>query len=252
MKKIRVLKFGGGIFTDQWAMPVISGVINYELGDGCKIIAVASAMGKATRGLLAKIPEQLIPNPNPRDKDLLLSCGENESVALLAMYLKSIKMKAKSLTGAQAGIITDDDFGKANIIDIDADKIYDVLKENDVAVVAGFQGITRDGDITTLGFNGSDTTAFYLAHKFKADSCTLYKDVNGVYDKDPKEYPDARLYKTLNFKDVLKGNAKGIIHENALKLCRDSDSFPDVVIRNINLSQRQYTTICRKRTEFYK
>jgi aspartate kinase len=257
MKKgmLKVLKFGGGIFTDQYQMPVIESAIRNEMHDGDKLIIVASAMGKTTRGLLREIPGELIPAPDPREKDLLMSIGENKAISLLTMYLLQKKYKAKSFTGGQAGIITDDNFGDADIIDIKTDGLRNFLQNNDIAVVAGFQGETRSGDITTLGFNGSDTTAFYLAHYFSAGLCSLYKDVNGVYDKNPKDYPDARLYKALNYKEVLNGETKGIIHERALKLCKEmfkKNPNMEIIIRNINLSQNQFTTICKKRTEFYR
>jgi len=251
---IKVLKFGGGIFTDQWVMPILHEVINHELADKSKIIAVVSAIGKTTRGQLGKIPYTLLENgPDPREKDLLMASGENDAIALLTIYLKDNGLRAKSFTGQQAGILTDDNFGDANILDVRTDKVNDFLKGNDVAVVAGFQGVTKDGDVTTLGFNGSDTTAFYMAYHFNALSCTLYKDVNGVYTQDPKTHPDeARLYKYLNYKEVLDGTAKGIIHEKALALCRDKEGFPPVIIRNINLSQHEFTTICNKQTEVYR
>ena len=255
MSNIKVLKIGGGIFTDQYVLPTIGNVIKHELKPNYKLVVVASAMGKDTRGLLYSIPEEFIKTPDAREKDQLLAIGENKSVALLAMYLKTLGLKAASFTGQQAGIITDDNFGDANIIDIKTNILYNYLRENDIAVVAGFQGITANGDITTLGFNGSDTTAFYLAHYLMAESCTLYKDVNGIYDQNPKEHSDARLYKTLNYKEVLNGQAHGIVHYKALALCEEmfaKNNPPKIIIRNINLTHNKFTTICKSRTEFHR
>ena len=259
---IEVLKFGGGIFTDQWVMPLIRETIVHKLDCGLKIIAVVSAIGKTTRGQLAKIPKDLVPDPDPREKDLLMASGENDAIALLAMYLRGKEMKAKSFTGQQAGIITDDNFGDANIIDVKTGILRNFFKENDVAVVAGFQGVTKDGDITTLGFDGSDTTAITMAYRFGAKRCTLYKGVDGIYTHDPKvESNDAALlYKYLHYDDAyeaaLKGTAKGIVHEKALKLCRDEyekgKKVPEIVVHNISPVQSMYTTICGKRTEFYR
>jgi len=261
-KKIKVAKFGGGIFRDPWSMPLIHTAIEYELVGADGLVAVVSAMGKTTRELLAKMPEEFVPKEkrDSREMDLLMSCGENEAAALLTTFLINKGIKAKSFTGQQAGFITDDKYGKAEIIDLQIGNLENFFyKNNDVAVVTGFQGVTRDGDITTLGFDGSDTTAAFAAYylnetmDFEVPSCTFYKDVNGVYTLNPKNFPDeARLYKYLNYKEVLDGTAKGILHEKALKLFRDKESFPDVIVRNINLSQHEFTTICHRQTEFYR
>jgi len=254
MKKLKVIKIGGGVFTDPHVLPSIGNVIKHEMSSDYKLVVVASAMGKDTRGLLQSIPADIIPKPDLREQDQLLAIGENKSCAILAMYLKSVGIKAASFTGAQAGILTDDNFGDANIIDINTKILDKWFLKNDVAVITGFQGVTGTGEITTLGFNGSDTSAFYLAHYLNAKSCTLYKDVNGVYDKDPKECKDAKLYKHLNFKEVLGGQTSGVVHHKALRLCAEmfnKENPTEIIIRNINLTQSLFTTICKKRTEFH-
>jgi aspartate kinase len=171
------------------------------------------------------------------------------------MFLIGRGIAADSFTGSAAGIVTDDNFGDAEIIEVNPKNIEDSFAKNDVAVVAGFQGITQSGDITTLGRNGSDTTAVYMAYRFDAKSCVLYKDVNGVYEKNPKDNKNARLYKYLNHKELFDGNAAGIIHPRALKLVEDMFAVgreTEIIIRNIDMAERQFTTICHRKTEFYK
>ncbi|MDR1071336.1 MAG: hypothetical protein LBL21_01690 [Rickettsiales bacterium] len=251
MEKIKVLKIGGGVFQDKYMLPAMGGVIARELDGESKLLVVISAMGKTTRNLQAMMDEN---HRDPRSCDMLIACGENIAVSLFADHLIKSGVRARPFTGAQAGIVTNDNFGNADIVDIKTEKLSGFLQDGDVAVVAGFQGETESGDITTLGFNGSDTTAFYLAYYFRAMSCTLYKDVNGVYDKDPKDHPDARLYRYLNYREVLNGETRGVIHDKALKLCGRmfAEQNPEIIIRNFNLSQTRFTTISKKRTEFYR
>ncbi|MDR3208333.1 MAG: aspartate kinase [Rickettsiales bacterium] len=248
---LKVLKIGGVFFQDQYMLPHITNIIRHEMDGGSKLMVVVSAMGHSTDNLLALMDGG---RHNPVSRDMLLSTGETVAAALLADALVKDGVLAQPFTGGQSGIVTDGRFGDASITDIKTERLRKFLKKNDVAVVAGFQGETKSGDITTLGRNGSDTTAFYLTYYFNALSCTLYKDVNGVYDKNPKDHPDARLYRYLNYKDVLNGETSGIIHEKALKLCGKmfAEQNPEIIIRNFNLSQTQFTTICKKQTEFYK
>ncbi|MDL2295371.1 hypothetical protein LJC18_00970 [Lachnospiraceae bacterium OttesenSCG-928-E19] len=253
MYNIKVLKFGGGIFTDQYVMPQMADVITQDLNMGHKLMVVVSAMGKTTRELENKIPT-IIDKPNLRERDMLLSNGENIAASLFAMHLIDQGIKARSFTGPQVPIYTDNNYSEANILDIPRKNMDNFFAKNDVAIITGFQGVGKDGDITTLGFNGSDTTAFALMYYFKALSCVLYKDVNGVYDKDPKQNIDAQLYKYINYREVLNGNTSGIIHKKALELCSKifTQYDPEITIRNINLSQNKFTTICKKQTEFHR
>jgi aspartate kinase len=251
MEKIKVLKIGGAFFQDQYALPDIANVIRHELDGESKLVIVVSAMGHSTDNLLALMDGG---RHDPRSRDMLISTGETVAAALLADALRKGGVRAAPFTGGRAGIVTDDNFGDANIVEVDTGRLRDSLKKNDAAVVAGFQGETRGGDITTLGRNGSDTTAFYLTYYFRAASCTLYKDVNGVYDRNPKDHPDARLYRYLNYAEVLNGETSGIIHDKALRLCGKmfAEQNPEIIIRNFNLSQTRFTTISKKRTEFYR
>ena len=253
-EKLRVLKIGGSVFHDQFALPTIAHAIADELradGGGNKVIVVVSAMRHATDELLQLLTTE---RADMKMRDMLLSTGENVATALVANYLAmALGLRARGFTGGQAGIMTDENFGDANITNVDTAAINEFLKEGDVAVVAGFQGVTKSGDITTLGRNGSDTTAFYLAHYFDAGTLTLYKDTNGIYDGNPKVRSDARLYKTLNYKEVLSGETAGIIHDKALGLCAEMfrNKNPRIIVRNIFSSQNQFTTISKSPTEFY-
>jgi aspartokinase/homoserine dehydrogenase 1 len=258
MEKIKVMKIGGGCFTDQYALPQVLKVVENEMADGSKVIAVISAMGHTTSQLL-QLAETNQPmmyeTPDLRALDMLISTGETQSAALVANYLIRSGVWAQCFTGGQAGIVTDDNFGDANILGVDTGGLSKAFKKNDVAVVAGFQGQTKDGEITTLGRNGSDTTAFYLTDAFGAESCSLYKDVNGIYTDDPKKSQAVRHYKYLNFREVLDGNVSGIIHDKALKLCGgmfSRNQYLEIKIKNFNWPNSPWTTICGKRTEFYK
>ena len=251
-EKLKVLKMGGSVFADTHALPAIYSLAKHELETAGKLIVVVSAMGHTTDMLRKLMPEQ---TDSLRARDAMLATGEIVAASLTAAYFKGRGLKADCLNGQQAGIKTDAVFGDANILDIDTSNINRFFETNDVAVVTGFQGATENGDITTLGANGSDTTAFYLAHYFDAPTMILYKDAMGIYDKNPKLDANARRYKHVNFKDVLDGEIKGIIHHKALELCQKMfEKMPDrkIIIRGTDMTQNDYTTICRKDTEFYE
>lgn len=170
---------------------------------GHQIVVVVSAMSGETNRLIS-LANEVQDNPDPRELDVMISTGEQVSVALLSMALMELNIKAKSYTGSQVRILTDSAHTKARILNIDEDKIRKDLQDGYVVVVAGFQGVDETGSITTLGRGGSDTTGVALAAALKADECQIYTDVDGIYTTDPRIVPEARRLKTVTFEEMLE------------------------------------------------
>lgn len=170
---------------------------------GHQVVVVLSAMSGETNRLIA-LAKGIQALPDPRELDMLVSTGEQVTIALLAMALKDLGLKARSYTGAQVRILTDNAHTKARILNIDETSMRRDLDSGHVVVVAGFQGIDADGNITTLGRGGSDTTGVALAAALKADECQIYTDVDGVYTSDPRIVPEARRLKTVTFEEMLE------------------------------------------------
>ena len=170
---------------------------------GNQVVVVVSAMSGETNRLIA-LAKEIQENPDPREMDVILSTGEQASIALLSMALMELNVKAKSYTGAQVKILTDSAHNKARILKIDEDKIRADLEAGHVVVVAGFQGVDETSSITTLGRGGSDTTGVALAAALKADECQIYTDVDGIYTTDPRVVPEARRLKTVTFEEMLE------------------------------------------------
>ena len=170
---------------------------------GTDVVAVVSAMGKATDNLV-ELARQVSSNPQGREMDMLLTTGERISMSLLCMALHDVGCDAMSFTGSQVGIITDTSHTKAKILEIKGDRVREALAAGKVAVVAGFQGVSTEREITTLGRGGSDTTAVALAAALKADACEIYTDVTGVFSADPRLVPQARKLKELSFDEMLE------------------------------------------------
>jgi aspartate kinase len=170
---------------------------------GHQVVVVLSAMSGETNRLIA-LAKQIQSTPDPRELDVLVSTGEQVTIALLAMALKDLGLKARSYTGSQVRILTDNAFTKARILGIDEANMRRDLDAGRVVVVAGFQGVDEDGNITTLGRGGSDTTGVALAAALKADECQIYTDVDGVYTTDPRIVPEARRLKTVTFEEMLE------------------------------------------------
>ncbi|MFZ0105683.1 MAG: aspartate kinase [Thiobacillus sp.] len=170
---------------------------------GHQVVVVLSAMSGETNRLIA-LAKQIQSTPDPRELDVLVSTGEQVTIALLAMALKDLGLKARSYTGSQVRILTDNAFTKARILGIDEANMRRDLDGGHVVVVAGFQGVDEDGNITTLGRGGSDTTGVALAAALKADECQIYTDVDGVYTTDPRIVPEARRLKTVTFEEMLE------------------------------------------------
>jgi aspartate kinase len=175
---------------------------------GNKVVAVVSAMSGVTDDLIKKAKE-VSPEPNEREMDMLLATGEQTTIALLAMALHGLGAKAVSLTGAQAGIVTDGLHTQAKIANITPKRVHEFLNEGNIVTLAGFQGTTPDGQITTLGRGGSDLTAIAIAAAIKADLCQIYTDVDGVYTSDPRIVPNARKLMEISYDEMLELAALG-------------------------------------------
>ncbi len=170
---------------------------------GHQVVVVVSAMSGETNRLIA-LAKEIQKTPDPRELDVLLATGEQVTIAVLAMALRDLGLKARSYTGGQVRILTDDAYNKARILHIDEDRLRNDLDSGQVVVVAGFQGMDVAGNITTLGRGGSDTTGVALAAALKADECQIYTDVDGVYTTDPRIVPEARRLKTITFEEMLE------------------------------------------------
>jgi len=206
--RIIVKKFGGTSVSSISKLKKIADNLSIEANPKKNILVVLSAMGKSTDKLV-DMSDKISKSPNPRDYDMLLSTGEQISVSLLSMILNNRNVPAISLTGWQAGIYTDTTPMSARIEKIDIKKIKSEFKKNRIIVVAGFQGIDKNGDITTLGRGGSDTTAVALAAALKADECQIYTDVDGVYTTDPRICKKARKLEMLTYEEMLEMSGLG-------------------------------------------
>ena len=203
-----VMKFGGTSVADAERLKRAARRIVAAREDGKRVVAVLSARGKTTDELIA-MAEEVSPVPDPREMDMLLSTGERISCALCAMAINDLGHRALSLTGSQAGIVTDTSHTKARILDVRADRIRTALDDGAVVLVAGFQGVSTAKDVTTLGRGGSDTTAVALAAAVGAEVCEIYTDVAGVYSADPRIVPDARMLPVVSFEEMLEMAASG-------------------------------------------
>ena len=198
-----VQKYGGSSLADAEKIKSVAQRIARTADADNKVVAVVSAMGDTTDDLVA-LSQQVSKNPEPREMDVLLSTGELVSCTLMAMTLRSMGHKAISLSGAQAGIRTDSSHGQAQIADMAPDRLIQELDNDTIVIVAGFQGITEDLDVTTLGRGGSDTTAVALAAALGAARCEVYTDVDGIYTADPRFVPAAHKLDEISFEEMLE------------------------------------------------
>ncbi len=203
-----VMKFGGTSVADAERLRRAAQRIVARREAGYDVVAVLSARGKETDRLIADAHE-ISQAPDPREMDMLLSTGERVSCALCAMAINDLGQRAISLTGSQAGIVTDASHTKARILDVRADRIFDALGDGHIVLVAGFQGVSTAKDVTTLGRGGSDTTAVALAAAVHAETCEIYTDVHGVFSADPRIVPDARKLDVVSFEEMLEMSASG-------------------------------------------
>src|SRR2546430_6798430 len=204
-----VMKFGGTSVADAERIKRAARRIVDKRELGNSVVAVLSARGTTTDELIAMAGE-VSAAPDPREMDMLLSSGERISCALCAMAIKDLGHRAISLTGSQAGIVTDESHTKARILDVRADRIRGALEEDSIVLVAGFQGVSSSArNVTTLGRGGSDTTAVAVAAALGADVCEIYTDVAGVYSADSRIVPDARKLASVSFEEMLEMYASG-------------------------------------------
>lgn len=222
MHSLLVQKYGGTSVQDTDRIRKTAERIKKHKHDGFQMVIVVSAMGKTTNNLLA-LAKDISLTPPKRELDVLLSTGEQISIALLSIALNEIGVETISLTGTQCGIKTDSFHSNARIEDIDNKRIFKELKQDKVVIVAGFQGINNKGDITTLGRGGSDTSAVALAAALKADKCEIYTDVDGVYSTDPRIIPTAVKLDSISYDEMLEMAKLGaqVLHPRSVELAKN-------------------------------
>ncbi|MDQ3669312.1 MAG: aspartate kinase [Actinomycetota bacterium] len=203
-----VMKFGGTSVADAEKIRRVAERLAAAKSGGARVVGVVSAMGHHTDELVS-LAHEVSPKPKPRELDMLISVGERISGALVAMAISDLGHDAISLTGSQAGIVTDTAHGKAKIVEVRARRIHEALDEDRIVLVAGFQGVSTAYDITTLGRGGSDTTAVALAAALGADACEIYTDVDGVFTADPRVVPAARKLHAVSYEEMLEMAASG-------------------------------------------
>ena len=236
-----VQKFGGSSVADPERIRKVAEHVAFTVKHGNQVVVAVSAMGKQTDDLIRLANAVLTDQSGPieratrkgdvpikgdtREMDMLLTAGERISAALLAMAIDDLGVPAASFTGSQAGIVTDTRHGRAKILEVKADRLREALAKGIVPVVAGFQGVSTDRDITTLGRGGSDTTAVALAAALGADSCEIYTDVTGVFSADPRICPKARRLTSLSHEEMLEmaGSGSGVLALRAVEFASNHD-----------------------------
>ena len=219
--KLIVQKFGGSSVRDAQRIRNVAGIIADTYRAGNQVLVVLSAQGDTTDDLIEKARE-INPRASKREMDMLLSTGEQISIALCAMALEGMGLPVVSLTGWQVGIHTSSAYGSARIKTIDQERVRQELDKNKIVLVAGFQGVNRFGDVTTLGRGGSDTSAVALAAAFHADLCQIYTDVDGVYTADPRKDPTATKLEEISYEAMLDMAQHGaqVLHDRCVILAR--------------------------------
>jgi len=211
---IIVQKYGGtSVATPERVKNVAKRIVKTKT-EGNKVVVVVSAPGDETDDLIS-LANQITDSPDEREMDVLLACGEQKSIALMTIAIKALGYDAISFTGPQVGIVTDDVHGKARIVKVGSEKIEKALNLDKIVIVAGFQGMDTDMDITTLGRGGSDLSAVAIASALNADVCELYKDVDGIMTANPKVCPDATLLPRITYEEMLELASAGAQVVNA-------------------------------------
>lgn len=217
-----VQKYGGSSLATADHVRRVARHVVARKEQGCDLVVVVSAMGKTTDGLV-KLGHELNPNPDKREMDVLLSSGEQISIAALALAINAMgKFQAISFLGSQVGIFTDEHHGAARILEISGERIRAAFAEDKIVIVAGFQGVSVHNDITTLGRGGSDTTAVALAAALKADDCEIMSDIDGIYTADPKAVINARRIDTIHYDQALEMAAAGakMLHKTSIEFAK--------------------------------
>lgn len=221
--RVVVQKYGGSSVGDLERLKGVARRISATRQSGAAVVVVVSAMGNTTNELIA-LAKAVSPRPDRRELDMLISVGERISMALLAMALRELGVPAISLTGSQSGILTDDSHADARVVEVKPDRVRRALEEGQVAIVAGFQGVSRERkEVTTLGRGGSDTTAVVLAAALQAEYCEICSDVDGVWSADPRVVPEAVKLDGMSLDEALalaRGGAK-VLYEQAVLYARD-------------------------------
>ena len=257
-----VQKYGGTSVGNPDRIKNVAARVAKYRAKGDQVVVVVSAMSGVTDNLI-KMAKEIMPLPNEREMDVLLATGEQTTIALTAIALHSLDIPAVSLTGAQAGIVTDGVHTKARIQNITPKKIHELLKQGNVVIVAGFQGQTAEGQVTTLGRGGSDLTAIALAAALKADLCQIYTDVDGVYTADPRIVPNAKKLDEISYDEMLELASLGAkvmqsrsvefakkfgvifevrssLNENPGTIVKEeTKNMEDVVVRGVSLDKNQ-------------
>lgn len=217
-----VQKYGGTSLGDAQRIQAAAIRVAGLARQGAQVVVVVSAQGDTTDEMIARAV-QLNARGAAREMDAYLAAGEQMSAGLMAMAIGALGCPAVSLTGWQAGIHTDGVFGNARILEIDTERIRKELDAGKVVVAAGFQGVTGNGDVTTLGRGGSDTTAVALAAYLGADRCQIFTDVDGVYDRDPRKYPEATRFGRISYEKMLRliENGAQVLHDRSVEMARD-------------------------------
>jgi aspartate kinase len=220
-RPIVAVKFGGTSVGDLDRIRKVAARVGRMVEEGNAVALTVSAMGRSTDALVASARE-VTPRPDRRELDMLMATGEQVSIALVTMALHHVGVRARSFTGAQAGFRTDGLHGNARIVRVDAEPLRRAFEEIDVAVVAGFQGVDEQGEITTLGRGGSDTTAVALAAALGARECEIYTDTDGVYTTDPHQLPDATKLEVIDYDEMLELAALGarVLHPRSVWYAR--------------------------------
>jgi len=223
-KEIVVMKFGGTSVGDADKIRRVADRIIDSKEDGKHVVVTVSAMGDTTDRLI-DLAAEVSDDPSRREMDMLLSTGEQVSVAILSMAIHKKGHRCVSLTGIQAGIFTDDTYSNAKILNIKADRVLKELKKENIVIIAGFQGSNSEGDITTLGRGGSDTTAVAIASALKADYCEIYTDVDGVFSTDPNLVEEAAKMHSLSYDEMLElaSSGVGVLHLRAVEFAKKHD-----------------------------
>ena len=216
-----VQKFGGSSVADAQRVSHVAGIIANTYRQGNQVVVVVSAQGKTTDHLIAQAQE-VNPNPSKRELDALMATGELASMALMALALERLGMPAISLSGWQAGIHTDSTHGAARVSRIDTERLRNELDKGNIVIVAGFQGVNKYEDITTLGRGGSDTSAVALAAALNADLCQIYTDVDGVYTADPRIVPNAIKIDEITYDEMLELASLGanVLHNRSVEMAK--------------------------------
>lgn len=252
--RIIVQKFGGTSVANDKRREMVADKIIKAKKEGFSPVVVVSAMGRkgdpyATDTLLGLV-KSMSANMDKREMDMLMACGEIISCSVLCSTLRSKGISCTALTGGQAGIITNDNFGSASIIRLETSRLYSLIKNGIIPVVAGFQGMTEDGEITTIGRGGSDTTAAVIGEGLKAEEIQIYTDVNGIMTADPRIVSDARVIKTISYNEVFQLADMGakVIHPRAVEFAMRGN-IPIVIKNTMSDEPGTYITNCYENGE---